>query len=176
MALEDSDNANLKRIWRQGDIPVVFKRRHPLPVLVRVPFAVGNKDWLRDGRRNIPNWNSQFKAWETPTAWFDSVIKLCLRRYAQAYVIQLYREQQKCAPACWNAEGFHCECSCMGGEPRGRPSRKQMVRGIGNVCLLMGCPALFVPSFGGKGQLTNLLLVTGKFDLFGQIAPSRPPP
>lgn len=114
MALEDSTNVDLKRIWRQGDIPVVFKRRRPLPLLARVPFAVGNKDWLRDGRRNIPNWNPQFKAWETPTAWFDSVIKLCLRRYAQAYVIQIYREQQKCAPACWNAKGFHCECSCMG--------------------------------------------------------------
>ena len=42
------------------------------------------------------------------------VIKLCLQQYQSAYVIQLYRAQQKCAPACWNAEGFHCECSCMG--------------------------------------------------------------
>lgn len=114
MESEDSNDANLKRIWRQQEIPVVFKQRHSLPILVRVPFSTGNKDWLRDGRRNIPAWNSKFKAWEIPKAWFDSAIKLCLSRYAQTYVIQFYREQQKCAPACWNAEGFHCECSCMG--------------------------------------------------------------
>ena len=71
-------------------------------------------EWLRDDRRAKPTWNVQFKAWEIPTVWFDSVIKLALKRYREAYVIQLYREHQKCAPACWNAEGFHCECSCMG--------------------------------------------------------------
>lgn len=71
-------------------------------------------EWLRDGRRLKPDWCAQFKAWEIPTAWFDSVIKLALRRHQEVYVIQLYREHQKCAPACWNAEGFHCECSCMG--------------------------------------------------------------
>lgn len=71
-------------------------------------------EWLRDGRRDKPKWHARFKAWEIPAAWFDSAIKLSLRRYGDAYVIQVYRDQQKCAPACWNAEGFHCECSCMG--------------------------------------------------------------
>src|SRR3546814_6290542 len=56
-------------------------------------------EWLRDGRRSKPDWCAQFKAWEIPTAWFDSVIKLALRRHQEVYVIQLYREHQKCAPA-----------------------------------------------------------------------------
>lgn len=111
---QDMSDAGLKAIWRQGKVPVIFRRSRPLPILVRIPFAQGNQEWLRDDRRSKPKWNDQFKAWEIPVAWFDAVIKLCLRRYHSAYVVQLYRAQQKCAPACWNAEGFHCECSCMG--------------------------------------------------------------
>ena len=122
---QDLTDAQLKALWRQAKIPVIFKRSRPLPVLVRLPFDNGNFEWLRDDRRNKPDWNPQFKAWEIPTSWFDSVIRLSLRRYREAYAIQLLREQQKCAAACWNAEGFHCECSCMGenhggGHPGGR--------------------------------------------------------
>ena len=111
---QDLSDSHLKAIWRQGQIPAIFKRAKPQPVLVRIPFAERNQEWLRNDRRSKPKWNGQYKAWEIPTVWFNSVIKLALRRYCEAYVIQLYRERQKCAPACWNAEGFHCECSCMG--------------------------------------------------------------
>lgn len=111
---EELSDLDLKALWRQGDVPTIFKPSKPLPVLVKLPYAEGNLDWLRNDRRSKPKWSTKYKAWEIPAAWFDSVIRLTLRRYADAYVIQLYREQQKCAPACWNAEGFHCECSCMG--------------------------------------------------------------
>lgn len=110
----DNGDENLRAIWRQSSIPVIFRRTRPLPILARIPFSNGNFDWLRNGRRSKPKWNAKFKAWEVPLAWFDDVIKQCLQRHQSAYVVQLYRSQQKCAPACWNAEGFHCECSCMG--------------------------------------------------------------
>ena len=115
----------LRRIWRQAAIPVVFRRARPLALLIKVPFAPGNMEWLRDDRRNKPDWNGQYKAWEVPQAWFEKIIRLCLRRYQNCYVVQLHREQQVCAPACWNAQGFDCECSCMGenhgsGHPDGR--------------------------------------------------------
>jgi hypothetical protein len=82
-------------------------------------------EWLRNDKHHKPEWNSQYSAWEVPQAWFESVIKLCLRRYKKCYVIQLHRELQVCAPACWNAKGIDCECSCMGdnhgsGHPEGR--------------------------------------------------------
>lgn len=53
------------------------------------------------------------------------LIDQTLKRYGEAYVIQLNKEQQKCAQACWNAQGHDCECSCMGanhgnGHPGGR--------------------------------------------------------
>ena len=76
----DLSDSQLKELWRQGKIPVIFKRNKPLPVLARIPFAEGNMEWLRDGRRLKPDWCAQFKAWEIPTAWFDSVIKLADRK------------------------------------------------------------------------------------------------
>src|SRR3546814_14074623 len=88
-------DSKLKDRSRQGKIPVILKRNKPLPALARIPFAEGNMEWLRDGRRSKPDWCAQFKAWELPTAWFDSVIKLALRRHQEVYVIQLYREHQR---------------------------------------------------------------------------------
>jgi hypothetical protein len=116
---------SLREVWRQTALPVVFRRARPERLLVKVPFAPGNMEWLRDDQRSKPEWNSQYKGWELPQAWFERTTRLCLRRYKSCYVVQLLREQQVCAPACWNAEGIHCECSCMGenhgaGHPGGR--------------------------------------------------------
>jgi len=37
-----------------------------------------------------------------------------LAKYSKVYVIQPYREQEKCSPTCQNAIGHECQCSCMG--------------------------------------------------------------
>lgn len=120
-----ADGQTLKTIWRQGAIPVVFRRNRPEPLLVKLPFAEGNIDWLRNENHRKPAWNSRYKAWEIPRAWFESTIRLCLPRYSKCYVVQLHREKQICAPVCWNAKGIDCECSCIGenhgsGHPDGR--------------------------------------------------------
>ena len=105
---------NLARIWRQTDIPVVYRQASPGPILVRLPYSPDNYAWLRGDNRHKPKWDAQHKNWETPVTWFDGLIHRSLQRYRKVYVIQVYRDQQKCAPACWDATGFHCECSCMG--------------------------------------------------------------
>ena len=60
------------------------------PTLVR-PDHIWSRhdvlDWLRNDRRSKPKWNSQYKAWEIPAAWFDSVIRLTLRRPSSWVVI-----------------------------------------------------------------------------------------
>ena len=114
-----------QRIWSQGRVPVVVRQGTGRPLYVRVPYAQDNRAWLRGDSRNQPKWITHKKWWETPQAWFNRLIEQALHRYSQVYVIQLYKEQQKCAPACWNAEGHDCECSCMGanhgnGHPAGR--------------------------------------------------------
>jgi hypothetical protein len=30
------------------------------------------------------------------------------------YLIRVHREKETCAPACWNATGYDCSCSCGG--------------------------------------------------------------
>ena len=116
---------DLNRFWSQARLPVIFQRQRPAPLLVRLPYAVDNKIWLRDGQRNKPRWDKGHGAWEVPQAWFERIILLSFSRYQACYVIQLYREKEVCAAACWNAVGADCECSCMGanhgsGQPIGR--------------------------------------------------------
>lgn len=92
---------------------------------MRLPYSDTNRAWLHAGHRNKPSWNSERRCWELPKAWFESIVKRALDKYAQIYVIQPFNAQEKCAPACWNALGVECECSCMGqnhgaGHPEGK--------------------------------------------------------
>lgn len=108
-----SDVREAAAIWRQAAIPAVY-RPGGAPLLVKLPHASDNLGWLRNGKRTAPVWRARFKSWEVPRAWFNDVIRRALQRYQRVYAIQPFREQEKCAPACWNASGFDCECSCMG--------------------------------------------------------------
>ena len=112
--MDSGTEERLRRIWRQATVPVIYRQGKGKPLFVKLPYDPGNKDWLRDGRRSKPKWNSQFKCWETPKAWFNSIVNRCLKASGSVYIVQPYREQEKCAPACWNAIGHECQCSCMG--------------------------------------------------------------
>jgi hypothetical protein len=102
-------------VWNQGRIPVVMRRTGKGQRLrVRLPYADANRQWLQNGRRTSPVWIARSKYWELPKAWFNDLVERSLRRYGKLYVIQPYREQEKCAPACQNAVGHECQCSCMG--------------------------------------------------------------
>lgn len=119
------ENKILREIWKQASIPVVFKRERPDSLLVKLPHDDNNMGWLRKSRNNKPVFNERLNAWEIPQAWFEDTVKRAIEKFDKCYVVQLYREKQICAPACWNAGGMHCECSCMGenhgtGHPDGR--------------------------------------------------------
>lgn len=101
-------------IWRQEQIPVIYRPGAEHPLLVKLPYAPGNRDWLRGEHRRIPQWVKQYHCWEVPKAWFNTTVEAALRRFGSVYVIQPFQVREKCAPACWRAQGFECECSCMG--------------------------------------------------------------
>lgn len=110
----NAQDENLIKIWRQEKIPVIFRRKGK-SLLIKVPFAPDNSVWLRTKPKNKePIWNAQYKCWELPRSRFDFLTKTILESFSQIFIVQPYRKQDKCAPACWNAEGFECECSCMG--------------------------------------------------------------
>lgn len=109
------DDAELTRIWNQHEIPVILRRTGKGQLLrARLPYADNNRVWLQAGRRISPAWISRKRYWEIPKAWFNEIVERALRTFGQVYVIQPYREQEKCSPACLNAVGHECQCSCMG--------------------------------------------------------------
>lgn len=123
--MEEQAPKSLKRVWRQDRVPVIYTRGNGFPLLVRVPYDLAVKSWLRAERHRIPKWIPQYRCWETPKAWFDSLLAQLLRRYRKLYIIQPHRAQDRCARRCWEAEGDECECQCMGarhgqGRPGGR--------------------------------------------------------
>ena len=105
----------LRRIWNQEKIPVVLRRNGKGEKLrVRLPYSNNNRGWLQNARRTSPEWLSELGCWELPKAWFNDFVDRALERYGKLYVIQPYREQEKCSPKCLEAVGHICECSCMG--------------------------------------------------------------
>ena len=113
------DDPKLMEIWNQKSIPILFQREQGYPLLVHLPNSGYYQNWLRGRKqrgkkRRNPVWNNQFKCWEVPVAWFEELVKRLLNKYGKVYVIQVYRERNICAPACWNARGSSCVCSCMG--------------------------------------------------------------
>jgi len=105
---------NAAAIWRQTKIPVIYRQGGSEPLMIRLPYAADNRTWVKGDHRRKPEWIAKFHCWETPKSWFDNVIARSLRKFGRVYVIQPHRVLEKCAPACWNAKGFECECSCMG--------------------------------------------------------------
>lgn len=114
MRLDPAD-LSLKSVWNQTQTPVVLRRGGKGQRLrIRLPFADDNRRWLQADKRTAANWEPTHKCWEVPKAWFNEFVESALHRYGALYVIQPYREQEKCAAACLNATGHECQCSCMG--------------------------------------------------------------
>lgn len=101
-------------ILQQKTVPVAIRMGTGHPLTVRVPYATDNMAWLQAGRRNRPKWKREQQEWEIPASWFNGFVDRALSRYGKLYVIQPYREMEKCADACMNAQGHECQCSCMG--------------------------------------------------------------
>ena len=112
--METSDINKIRAIWGQRNIPVIYRKGKGFPLLLRLPFKEGNRSWLKNQRRNEPSWISEKKYWEIPKAWFNDTVDRCLDRFGSIYIIQPYRIMEKCSPACWNAHGHECQCSCQG--------------------------------------------------------------
>jgi len=104
--------ADARTVWNQGLIPVVLRRNGP--IRVRLPYAQDNRQWLQAGHRAQPAWIPEGKYWELPRVWFSDFVDAALIRFGQVWIIAPHREKEVCAPACWNAQGHECQCSCLG--------------------------------------------------------------
>jgi hypothetical protein len=113
----------LRHIWKQENIPVIVRKGKGYKLRIKLP-NVGDdlgrrrkeQSFLQAARPNgrQPAWLTQFAGWEVSQGWFSGLVERILDRFGKLYIIQPYREQEKCASACMNARGHECECSCMG--------------------------------------------------------------
>lgn len=111
----EATDEKLRKIWNQKDIPVILRRGGKGQRLrARVPYSEDNREWLQNARRSTPQWIDEHRYWELPKIWFNDFVDRSLARYGKVYIIQPFRKQEKCAPACQNAIGHECQCSCMG--------------------------------------------------------------
>jgi len=113
--MESTRDEKLRAIWKQARIPVIYRSGKKEDLMVKLPYRPDNRQWLRGlGPGWPPIWDSQYKSWRLPRSRFDELVGAILEEFEQAYVVQPYREKEICAPACWNATGFLCACSCLG--------------------------------------------------------------
>ena len=111
----DVSDRKQREVWNQQKIPVILRRGgNGQRLRARIPYAPDNKKWLQNARRLSPEWIDKYQCWELPKAWFNDFVIRALKRYRKLYIIQPYREQEKCSPSCLNARGHECQCSCMG--------------------------------------------------------------
>lgn len=107
--------AEIRANWRHKTIPMAIRSDEKgTKVLVHLPFGEDNRAWLNGLGKTRPKYIRDHQAWEIPKAWFNKFVEAALLRYRQVYVVQPYREYEVCAPACRNAKGHDCNCSCMG--------------------------------------------------------------
>lgn len=111
----DQNVNQFRSVWDQTVTPVIYRNPKPREKnIVKLPYSVSNRAWLQQSGRVHPIWVPDKKYWEVPKSWFDDLVLRILKKYKKIYIIQPYNEMEKCAPACKNARGFECQCSCMG--------------------------------------------------------------
>ena len=109
------DRHNHRYVWNQKSVPVVLRRNgRGDRIRARLPFSRDNRRWLRSDGRTDPLWVDTYRYWEFPKSWFNDFVDRALQRYGAVYIVQPYREKEICAPACQDARGHECQCSCMG--------------------------------------------------------------
>ena len=115
----ETDEKRIRALWNNGKVSVILRRDGKGEKLrIRIAnhqthnFVV--QTMLKGDRRIRPKWDYRGSFWEVPKSWFDDLVREFVQREGSLYVIQPYREQEKCCPACQNAQGHECQCSCMG--------------------------------------------------------------
>jgi hypothetical protein len=80
------ERLTLNYVWTQKLIPVVLRRiGRGERLRLRLPFSDGNRKWLQNGRRTIPDWIGGNRAyWELPKSWFNDLVDRALLRYGKA--------------------------------------------------------------------------------------------
>jgi len=122
---------DINTIFSQNSFPVVCNPPTDSGLWIKIPADWNDKDdprryhWLCNLLPRKPRWFLQYKSWIIPERHLQLITKELLDKFGCVILLQLHREKEVCAPACWNAQGLECHCSCLGvnhgaGQPGGR--------------------------------------------------------
>lgn len=115
----ETDERRIKAIWNNATCPVILRRGGAgenlrIRICGRKERTYNDYRWLKKPRKHQPRWINKHHCWELPKGRFNDLVKDSIDKFDRVYVVQPYREQEKCSPACQNANGHICQCSCMG--------------------------------------------------------------
>ena len=99
-------------VWNQSTTPVAFRTAKNL--YARMPPKLGALGWLHRPGKRKPLWCRNKMCWRIPVSWLDWFIETAIEKNGACFVIREIKKREQCAPACWNAKGADCQCSCMG--------------------------------------------------------------
>jgi len=109
-----------KLAWNQSQIPVILRRRkiygQNTKIRIRLPKRGDHYKLLKgDNKSNHnPVFFEKGGFWEVPYGRLNYLVETLAKFYGKVILMQPVREKQVCARACMQAQGFECECSCLG--------------------------------------------------------------
>ena len=105
----------IRSIWNNANTPIVIRTNQKGAKLsARLPYRDNNRSWVNSIGKSRATYNGNLKVWEMPKIWLNPFINESLNRYGSIYVVQPHNALEVCAPACRNATGHECQCSCLG--------------------------------------------------------------
>jgi len=115
----ETDERRIKEIRNNDQNSIILRRggvgdKLRIRICGRKKYDHGDFAWLKKDRKINPVWVHRHRCWETPKAWFNRHVREFIDTDGKLFIVQPYREQEKCSPACQNAIGHECQCSCMG--------------------------------------------------------------
>lgn len=103
----------LKAFLEASKLPVLLNTKTKGKIMLRFPNEEKHEDFVAGGQRSEPEWKP-YGAWFVARSALRSHAQRCIAKWGGCWIVQSYREKEVCAPACQNAIGLECHCSCMG--------------------------------------------------------------
>lgn len=97
----------------ESKIPVLLNPKTKGKIMLRFPNEEKHQAFVEAGQKSEPEWKP-YGAWLVARSALRSHAQRCIGEWGSCWIVQSYREKEVCAPACQNALGLECHCSCMG--------------------------------------------------------------
>ena len=145
--MSEGTEEQLRQIWNQGAIPVLYRRGPGNPLLARLPYALTNRPWLGSFGRKNPEWDAKAKHWELPQAWFNKLVHGCLDKFGQRLHHPALPRAGEMRAGLLGGPGRGMPMLLHGGKPRSEQPRRRLEGHIRRFRDPMGRAAPCLPAF-----------------------------